>query len=1449
VTCYVPLLLTKPGRTAADTKSYLYLNPGRLLERASSMWDPNVGFGTVTHQNIGYLWPMGPFFWSFERLGFPDWLAQRVWLGSVLFLAGLGVGYLLRTLGQHGPAVAGSMFVYALSPFVLNLGLRHSVLLLPYTGLPWLIGLTVRATRERTWRHPALFALVVTTVGSVNATALVLPGLGPLLWFPFAIFMRRELTPVQAIRTIGRIGSLTLLASLWWIAGLYCQAGYGLDVLRYTETARTVANASSAPELLRGLGYWFFYGQDKLGPLSEPAPPFMTNPALIAVTFVLPILGLVAAGVVRWRYRAYFVGLIVVGVVVGVGAHPWNHPSIAGRGFKVFLLSNLGLALRSLPRAAPLSLLGLAVLLGTAISALGPTLVRLVRPLTLGVAAVAVLGLPPLWTGGLVADNLSRPESIPSYWSEAAGYLDRHDRSRTGWDTRVLEVPGSDFATYRWGETVDPVTPGLMDRPYVARELIPYGTPASADLLNALDHQIQDGSLDPAALAPVARLMGVGDVVLRSDLAYERYNLPRPRQMWDLLRRVPDLDRPVGFGGDAPNRPAPALPLLDELELASDPDLPDPPKVAVFAVADPEPIIRAVSAEHPVLLAGDGDGLVNAAAAGLVTAEAPLFYAADLADTPSTFRRELDRAGARLVVTDSNRRAARRWGIVRDTNGLTERVGEKPLKDDPADNRLPVFPGAGDDSFTVVEHRGGVSAAATDYGNPVSYTPEDRAANAVDPDPDTAWTVGGFSAVDGERLELTYAEPRATSRVTLTQPHSGIQNRWITKVRLRFDGGAPVDIELSPASRASPGQEVSFEPRRFRRLSLEIRATDVGRRDTYEGLSSVGFADVRLGNGDVRLDEVVRLPVDLLDAAGPESVDKPLDVLLTRLRSQPTSALRLDEEAALARSFALPTPRRFITEGQVRLSTQAPDAVIDRLVGIRTAQQGGIDASSSRRLPGDIRARAVSAIDGDPATHWSPGFLGQVGEFVRYRSARSVSFDRMNLQVVNDGRHSVPTRIRVEVDGKPAATVAVPAVADQARRDGTEAVQLTFPPISGRDITFIVDAVREVRTIDWVSRSAVTMPVGIAELGVPGLQAEVPTGPFDSGCRSDLLRVGSTAVAVRVRGIDALRGTAMELTACGPALTLAAGANLLRSTPGATTGLDVDRVLLRSDEGGAIPRSFRRSEVAQGDNARQAATPVAATVIDEGRDKATVEVGARRGPTWLVLGQSLSPGWHATVDGRDLGPPTLVNGYANGWLLPQGVAPARVVLRWTPQRVVWVSMVISAVTVLGCLAGIGFGRRRRRTACDATIATADEQPAPLAMGALWQSTGAPPSMRATVVATAGFLIGGFLLVGPIAAIVVGAATLAALHWRHARATTALAPAVALAVSALYTIATQVKNRFPPGFEWPRYFGEVHDVALAGVLLLLADLAVDRLWTGRWWRRTDAVATTDRPSHG
>ena len=68
---YVPLLAVRPGVVTPDTKTYLYLDPTRFLSQVAFMWNPTVGLGTVNHQYIGYLLPMGPFFAVFHLLGVP----------------------------------------------------------------------------------------------------------------------------------------------------------------------------------------------------------------------------------------------------------------------------------------------------------------------------------------------------------------------------------------------------------------------------------------------------------------------------------------------------------------------------------------------------------------------------------------------------------------------------------------------------------------------------------------------------------------------------------------------------------------------------------------------------------------------------------------------------------------------------------------------------------------------------------------------------------------------------------------------------------------------------------------------------------------------------------------------------------------------------------------------------------------------------------------------------------------------------------------------------------------------------------------------------------------------------------------------------------------------------------------------------------------------------------
>ena len=1435
---YIPLLLTKPGRIGADTKTYLYLDPGRLLSRAVSMWDPNIGLGTITHQNIGYLWPMGPYYWVMQTVGVPDWVAQRLWLGSIICAAGLGVRFMLRELRWVSAGVTVASFAYALSPYLLDYGARISVILLPFAGLPWLVGLASRSIRSGGWRAPALFALVTLTVGGVNATSLLLVMVAPVLWMAHATFVAREATLRRTLAAGLRISVLTLITSFWWIAGLGIQGTYGIPILRYTETYYVVANAALAPELLRGLGYWYFYGRDALGPWIRPAITMVQSVPALALSYLLPILAFCGGLLSRFRHRGYFALLVVVGLVMGVGAHPWTGSTPAGVVFKAWTRTDSGLAFRSTPRAVPLIALGLAVLLGAGAAAFGRWRPGWRVPASAALLVLICLNQLALFRGQMVDANLDRPSEVPAYWRHAAAYLDRGDHRY-----RVAEIPGIDFATYRWGNTVDPITPGLMDRDYVARELIPYGTPPSANVLNDWDLPLQSGTADPATFAPVARLLGIDSIVHRADLQYERFRTPRPRLLDALLRSAPGLGEPTTFGRAVPNTPSPLLPLRDEIEYGTPASDPDPAPVSVFPVTDPRPMLRTVQAAAPVMMAGDAAGIVSLASSGGLQVDRPLFYSASF--TTPTGTSETDRMNeitrepdSSLVVTDTNRRQARRWGSVRENDGYTEMAGETPLVKDPADNRLDVFPGAGDDAYTVSEQVGGAVARASSYGNPVSYTPSGRAARAIDGDPSTAWQVGAFESVRGQYLQITYDRPVTTDRLTILQPQKPA-NRWITGIELTFGDqpnavfGQSLRPPVTEASRTLPGEEITFPSRTFRTLRITITDTNMGELARWTGVSDVGLAEVSVP-GVAPTREIIRPPTDLLDAVGRASIARPLSYVFQRRSANPAEVVTDDEERQMLRWVEGPTPRTFLPFGKARISGRIPDEQVDELLGLPSAAQGGLTATSGGSLPGDLRSRAAAAVDGDPATAWQTPVNGSIGDWIEVTYPAPVTFDHLPITVVADGRHSIPSKMTLLVDGHDGPTIDLGGVAvgDGRARGETTTVDVPTGAVTGTTFRFRIDELREVTSLDWFSGGRTVVPVGIAELGLPTRAQPAADAPLPDTCRSDLLKIGGQPIGLRLEGTtgDALSRDLLHLQACNSGVTIPAGRTLLETADGRHTGIDVDLLTLASAAGGTVGTDTIADPPGPGP------TPPRTTTHRDGRITYTAEVSNADEPYWVVLGQSLSPGWKATATGHtasgatttvDLGEPTLVNGFANGWRVdPASVGTdATITLTWTPQRMVWVALAASLIGTLICL--LLLVRPVRWLAGeplpDDEIGSVDVA----GIGPFAVDGWAIPLARATVVGLA-VGVAAVVFLGAWVGLATFAVTFLALVAGRGQVLLRTACIGAFGLAAAFIVAKQTRGHFVVDFEWMNGFEVTHAWALFATGLLAVDPLVELL---------------------
>ena len=576
----------------------------------------------------------------------------------------------------------------------------------------------------------------------------------------------------------------------------------------------------------------------------------------------------------------------------------------------------------------------------------------------------------------------------------------------------------------------------------------------------------------------------------------------------------------------------------------------------------------------PVLVAGDGEALVDAAAAGLIDGTELVLMAASYANEPDELRRVLA-DGADVVVSDTNRRRARRWGSIRDVSGATERAGQTPQREDSEDKRIEIFPGSDDRDRSVVEQRGVRAVDATSYGERSFYAPDQRAAAAFDGDVSTAWRVGGDDDPTGQRLVVDLTRPVETDHLQLVQPRiDGMDDeRFITRARLHFGRGEPLTVDLDDRSRTSAGQRVTFPRRPVEHLEIEVLDTNLGELPSYGGINGVGFSEVEVGRRRAapRVEELVRLPTRIVRAPGMRSLDRRLVYLMSRLGYEPASRRRQDEEPTLARRFEVPADRSFSVAGRARVAPNAPDATLDAVLGTTAA---GAEFRASGHLRGDAGARASRAFDHDPATAWVAPMgapVDQVGQWIEVDLEQPVTLDHLDLELVADGKHSVPTRLRLEVDGVPGPTVDVPAVPDAASEGATARVPVSFPAVTGRVVRLVVDAVRPVTTPDPRTHTLLTLPVAIAETGMPDVPVPSAPGRVPDGCRTDLLTVDGRPLGTRVAGdatgAEAHRGLTLE--ACdGAALELAAGSHVVRSADGRRTGLDVDRVVLGSDRGG-----------------------------------------------------------------------------------------------------------------------------------------------------------------------------------------------------------------------------------------------------------------------------------------
>jgi arabinofuranan 3-O-arabinosyltransferase len=1392
---YLPALASSPGRMPADTKLYLYLDPGGLLSRASSTFEVEQFAGWVPHQQIAYLWPSGPWFWLLDTVGLPDWVAHRLWIATVMFAAGAGVRWAARILGLGSGAALAAALVYQLSPFILAYISRTSLLLLPWAALGWIVGLTIRAGvasasplagsgwRDRLgrWRDPAAIALVVATIGAVNATAVALIVPAPLLWLIHAAW-QRSLTWRQATAAALRIGALSFVVSLWWIGMLVVQSRHGAAVLDFSETLEDVSRNSTGSEVLRTLGYWLFYQRDPIGPTTTASLPYLISLRTMFVSYLVPLVGLAGLAVVSWSQRRYAAMLIGAGMVLAIGVHPIDSPSPL-----MSLLTNddgsgLALALRSSTRAVPVLLLGIALGAGALVAALPgrptTTTIRWLTPRRAAIAAIgllAVVNLPIVSDRGFVDEAIDRDQDPPMYWTDAA---DRIDGRADG--TRVLQLPGAEFGSFRWGHTTDQPFVGLGSTPLVTRDLLPLGSAAAMDLIFALDDRLQEGVVEADAVAPVARLLGAGTLLLTNDMAFERYRTARPEIVDALLTDadVDGLSNVERLGTPVVNRPD--FPMIDPTSLLDDRIGQPINPLSLVDVDDAQPVIRAKT--DSVVLSGSGDGIIDAAASGLLDGSEAIRYSASL--TPDELSRAIADAGL-VIVTDSNRDRAHHWRGSQDVHGHTEPGGpdDDVLEPTASDQRLDVFANDDPSVQTVALQDGPVRAQASSYGEPFAYRPEDRAVMAIDGDPDTAWSVGDHGEPVGERILLEVDRP-GSSTVTLHQIPPAPGGRSITSIQLTVDDERTLDVDLGPESVAPDGQPItdsSFAS--METLEIEITGVSSGEPAVVASRSGVGFTEIDLGRGPTT--ELIRLPVDALSAAD----QAPMAIVLTRLRTDPTDSWRSDPEPNLIRSFALSVPRRFDADVTLRLDHDAADRAIAALLSgtVPTATP-----TADRRLTGSFAARGAAAVDGDTETAWVTPFDGAIGATLSFVTTEPVQTFEL---VQPSGSFSPITTIQL---ANGSTTVDAPVSApDEAGRS-----TITLPtPLDAGPTSLTITQVDARTTVDRRYGDLVTLPAAIADLVSPA----IPRTDIDRGatvsveCADGLLSIDGQPVGLSFSTTAAalLDGQPVDAEVCGGPVVLDAGQHQVIGSNSTTSGplgsMTVDRIVM-SDASDA--------EVGT------APAPIDLTVERNDPRARDITVGPCPAGCWLVLGEGYNDAWQASTSQGDLGSPQLVDGGFNGWLLPPSEQPVAVELRWTAQApVAWgltIGLLSSAMLAL-------------------VLALSRRVPSPVL--AAPRLSGSEPRAARGIPAGAVLVVGSAVLIAPIwGVIAVVPAALAVWAARRPRPWLIGRPLELIGLSASIAVAISVllierSQRPYPNAGWTLEFDHLNGLAACAVLSL------------------------------
>ena len=377
---------------------------------------------------------------------------------------------------------------------------------------------------------------------------------------------------------------------------------YSPPFLDYIETAAITTLPTGLSDVLGGTSDWVFFTSGSLFPAGTA---LATTPYLLLDAMVLAALGV--AGIARSdnpHRRFLLLGLMVGVLCVSFGFT--GNGSGWGADLRQEWLDGALAPLRNVHKfdnvlRLPL-VLGIAHILGTfTVSGAGS---RTGHRVAAGVAVLAVVATTSPWWLTTQIAPVGGIESVPTYWREAADYLNASDDGTTS-----VVVPAAGTGLYLWGSPRDDVLQPLMDAGWATRQVIPFTQPGAVVLLNNITEALESGRPSPH-LAEVLAANGIRHVVVRNDLNLEATGAPDGVALHSVLNHSPDLVRVADFGPSVGT--APTIIGEDGVRIVPEGGLSDAfPAVEVYEVALPVTPVQVVPTSSVRVAVGGapGDGL------------------------------------------------------------------------------------------------------------------------------------------------------------------------------------------------------------------------------------------------------------------------------------------------------------------------------------------------------------------------------------------------------------------------------------------------------------------------------------------------------------------------------------------------------------------------------------------------------------------------------------------------------------------------------------------------------------------------------------------------------------------------------------------------------------------------------------------------------------------------